>query len=90
MSDGTPVPRAHDGMASFRARGSKTLLIRNHEVRTAPGTVDGSVQGPVELRYDPLGVGGTVSVLFDTRRGEVVREGVSFAGSIVNCAGGGA
>lgn len=88
MSDGTPVPRAHDGMAAFRARRGHTLLIRNHEVRTAPGTVLGSVQGPVELRYDPLGVGGTTSLLFDTRRGELVRDWVSFSGSIVNCAGG--
>jgi len=88
MSDGTPVPRAHDGMAAFRARRGQTLLIRNHEVRTAPGTVPGSVQGPAELRYDPLGVGGTTSVLFDTRRGRLVRDWVSFSGSIVNCAGG--
>ena len=88
MSDGTPVPRSHDGMAAFDAGHGKTLLIRNHEVRTAPGTVPGSVQAPVELRYDPLGVGGTTSVLVDTRRGRVVREWVSFGGSIVNCAGG--
>lgn len=88
MGDGTPVPRAHDGMASFRARRGQTLLIRNHEVRTAPGTVPGSVQGPEELRYDPLGVGGTTSLLFDTHRGELVRDWVSFGGSIVNCAGG--
>jgi uncharacterized protein len=88
MSDSTPVPRAHDGMAAFRARRGQTLLIRNHEVRTPPGTVPGSVQGPAELRYDPLGVGGTTSVLFDTRRGELEREWVSFSGSIVNCAGG--
>jgi secreted PhoX family phosphatase len=88
MSDGTPVPRAHDGMAAFSGGRGKTLLIRNHEVRTAPGTVEGSVQGPANLRYDPLGVGGTTSLLFDTRRGELVRDWVSFAGSIVNCAGG--
>jgi secreted PhoX family phosphatase len=88
MSDGTPVPRAHDGMASFREPRGTTLLIRNHEVRTAPGTVDGSVQGPAHLRYDPLGVGGTTSLLFDTHRGRLVRDWVSFAGSIVNCAGG--
>jgi uncharacterized protein len=88
MGDGTPVPFAHDGMAAFSGGRGKTLLIRNHEVRTAPGTVDGSVQGPAGLRYDPLGVGGTASLLFDTRRGELVRDWVSFAGSIVNCAGG--
>jgi hypothetical protein len=88
MGDGTPVPRAHDGMGAFLGRRGDTLLIRNHEVRTAPGTVLGSVQGPASLRYDPLGVGGTVSLLFDTRRGRLERDWVSFSGSIVNCAGG--
>jgi secreted PhoX family phosphatase len=89
MSDGTPVPRAHDGMAAFRgSRRGTTLLIRNHEVRTAPGTVDGSVQVPEGRRYDPLGVGGTTSLLFDTRRGELLGDWSSFGGSIVNCAGG--
>ncbi|HKH04740.1 MAG TPA: alkaline phosphatase PhoX [Acidimicrobiales bacterium] len=88
MSDGTPVPRAHDGMGAFPSRRGDTLLIRNHEVRTAPGTVLGSVQGPAELRYDPVAGGGTTSLLFDTRRGRFLRDWVSFSGSIVNCAGG--
>jgi uncharacterized protein len=88
MSDGTPVPVAHDGMAAFKGRRNTTLLIRNHEVRTGPGTVEGSAQAPAERKYDPLGVGGNVSLLFDTRRGRLVKDFVSFAGSIVNCAGG--
>jgi secreted PhoX family phosphatase len=88
MSDGTPVPRAHDGMGSFRGPGGTTLLIRNHEVRTAPGTVEGSVQAPEAVKYDPLGVGGNTTLVFDTRSGTFVRDHVSFAGSIVNCAGG--
>jgi secreted PhoX family phosphatase len=88
MSDGTPVPRAHDGMAAFHHSGGRTLLIRNHEVRTAPGTVENSVQVPEDRRYDPLGVGGTTSLLFDTRRGRLVRDWASFGGSFTNCAGG--
>jgi secreted PhoX family phosphatase len=90
MADGTPTPRAHDGMGAFQAPdgSARTLLIRNHEVRTAPGTVLNAVQAPESVKYDPLGVGGTVSVLFDTRTGEMVRDWVSFAGSTTNCAGG--
>jgi uncharacterized protein len=88
MSDGTPVPRAHDGMAAFYYSGSRTLLIRNHEVRTAPGTVENSVQVPEDRRYDPLGVGGTTSLLFDTRRGRLISDWASFGGSLTNCAGG--
>jgi uncharacterized protein len=30
MSDGTPTPSAHDGMAAFRA-GNRVRLVRNHE-----------------------------------------------------------
>jgi secreted PhoX family phosphatase len=33
MSDGSPTPRAHDGMGSFARRGGRTRLICNHEVR---------------------------------------------------------
>jgi secreted PhoX family phosphatase len=46
MSDGTPVPVARDGMGAFKAPGHRSLLIRNHEVRTRPGTVEGSAQAP--------------------------------------------
>lgn len=88
MSDGGIVPRALDGMGSFRGPKGTTLLIRNHEVRTAPGTVEGSVMVPQDLKYDPKGGGGTTSLLFDTNRGELVRDWASFGGSIVNCAGG--
>jgi uncharacterized protein len=88
MSDGTPVPVAHDGMAAFKGHRNTTLLIRNHEVRTGPGTVEGSAQAPADRKYDPLGVGGNVTLVFDTRRGRLERHFVSFAGSIVNCAGG--
>lgn len=88
MSDGTVVPRAHDGMGAFRGPRNTTVLIRNHEVRTAPATVDGSVMVPAGAKYDPLGVGGTVTLVFDHQRGELVRDFASFGGSIVNCAGG--
>jgi secreted PhoX family phosphatase len=88
MSDGTPTPMSHDGTAAFPYSRGKTQLIRNHEVRSAPGTVPGSVQVPENRRYDPLGVGGTTSVIFDTRRGRVVRDWANFGGSFTNCAGG--
>jgi uncharacterized protein len=88
MSDGTPVPVTHDGMGAFKGGRHSTLLIRNHEVRTAPGTVPGSAQAPADAKYDDLGVGGTTTLEFNTRRGELESHFVSFAGSIVNCAGG--
>jgi secreted PhoX family phosphatase len=32
MTDGTPVPVNHEGLGAFKARGHRSLLIRNHEV----------------------------------------------------------
>jgi secreted PhoX family phosphatase len=92
MSDGHRVPRAHDGMTCVEGRGHVVRLIRNHEVRTNPGSYNDpstfSLVGPADTRYDPLGVGGTVTVDFDLKRKQVVREFVSLNGTIVNCSGG--
>jgi hypothetical protein len=92
MSDGNIVPRAHDGMTCFEGHGHTVRLIRNHEVRTGPGAFSNpatfSMGGPANTRYDPLGVGGTVTIDFDLHRKKVVREFVSLNGTIVNCSGG--
>src|SRR5918993_137259 len=63
MSDGTPVPVAHDGMAAFEGKRGTTLLIRNHEVRTGPGTVAGSALAPTRD-----GVGNTATTSWSARR----------------------
>ena len=88
MSDGGTVPLALDGMGSFPGPQGTTLLIRNHEVRTAAGDATGGVAVPVDRKYDPMANGGTTSLLLDHRRGRLLRDWASFGGSIVNCAGG--
>jgi uncharacterized protein len=90
MSDGNPVPVNLDGMAAFRHHRERhgVRLIRNHEVRTAPGTVEGAVLGPTETKYDVQGVGGTVTLDYDERAQEFLQSFVSLNGTIVNCAGG--
>ncbi|WP_219601732.1 PhoX family protein [Nonomuraea indica] len=89
MSDGVPTPIAHDGMAAFPGTRRHTVrLVRNHEVRTGPGSPTGRVHVPGSARYDELGVGGTTTLEVDLRSGEVVRHFVSLNGTIVNCAGG--
>lgn len=88
MSDGTLVPRNHDGMAAFQGPGGATRLVRNHEVRNAPGDMAAAVGGPASTKYDPVGVGGTVTLDFDPRTMRLVRDFVSVNGTIVNCAGG--
>jgi uncharacterized protein len=88
LSDGNPVPVNHDGMAAFAHPTDRSIvrLIRNQEDRGAPGL--GSVQGPAETRYDPLGRGGNVTLDYDERRHRLVQDYISLNGTIVNCAGG--
>lgn len=92
MSDGNICPRAHDGMTCLEGRGNIVRLIRNHEVRTAPGAFNDpttySLGGPADKRYDTLGVGGTVTLDFDLRKKKLVRDFISLNGTIVNCSGG--
>lgn len=88
MTDGNPTPVSHDGMAAFPGPGPRTVrLIRNHEVRTAPGTAAGRVFVPGSERYDELGVAGTTTLDVGPS-GEVMQDFVSLNGTIVNCAGG--
>lgn len=87
MSDGSPTPKAHDGMAAFELPNGNIRLIRNHEDRDS--AANGMVKGDPALAYDSRGAGGTTSleVRPDGQR-ELVRDFQSLNGTIVNCAGG--
>ena len=43
MSDGSPVPGGHDGMAAFPGPGNTVILVRNHELSPNSST---QVVGP--------------------------------------------
>jgi len=99
MQDGFIVPGLPDGMATFAGPNGLTLIIRNHEL--LPDQEHGPFGEKNRLfgRIDPSQVydagkgnaphrGGTTTVVFDTRRQEVVREFLSLAGTARNCAGG--
>lgn len=81
MSDGRPTPPLHDGMAAFEHNGM-VRLIRNHEVRSAPG------QWIADPGYDPKAGGGTTTLDVDPDTRQIVRDFVSISGTMVNCAGG--
>jgi len=94
MHDGFHVPARHDGMAAFSGTDGMTILIRNHEL--SGEFDDGPFGGDSRLRsrldrsliYDPEGMGGTTTLVYDTRRQKLERHFLSLAGTMRNCAGG--
>jgi secreted PhoX family phosphatase len=100
MADGLLVPGRPDGMAAFAGEDGLTLLIKNHEM--SPDPADEGAFGSDFERLDRIdstrlfdagtdgrpGLGGTTSVLYDTRTGRVLEERLSLGGTLRNCAGG--
>ena len=99
MADGLLVPGGHDGMGAFPGPHGKTILIRNHELGTGPQTAQ-SFAHDKRLReidpekiYDPgkgakPGLGGTTTVVYDTKTGALESHYLSLMGTLRNCAGG--
>jgi secreted PhoX family phosphatase len=85
MSDGHLVPLALDGMAVFNMPDGRFRLVRNHEDRNGPGLGSTAVDGNA---YDPLGGGGTTTLVVNPFTRELERDFISCSGTIVNCAGG--
>ncbi|MEW6322591.1 MAG: alkaline phosphatase PhoX [Acidobacteriota bacterium] len=80
LDDGARTPGSHDGMAAFPGRGSRVILMRNHE-----GTRGPAFGAPV---YDSAAGGGTTSLEFDTARGAWLGARARLGGTLRNCAGG--
>ena len=89
LDSGVPVPSFHDGMAAFRGRGRRTLLVRNHEIEPEDVEEEGAAPVPTTgaPTYDPNGTGGTTTLVVDRHRG-LESHTVSLAGTLNNCAGG--
>lgn len=100
MDDGLLVPGKPDGMAAFPGPNGHTILIRNHEISTGDHRegawgLDYTRVSKVarEMFYDagdgekPC-LGGTTRVVYDTERRRVVKQELSLAGTVRNCAGG--
>lgn len=80
MSDGTPTPGRHDGMAAFAGDDGLIRLVRNHEQS------DGlAFASPA---YDALAAGGTTTMVFDQESMSLRATHPTIAGTIRNCAGG--
>lgn len=98
MTDGLLVPACPDGMATFAGPNGLTLIVRNHEIEPRQqGPFGGGARllDKVDrgLLYD-LGesdkpcIGGTTTLVYDTRSQKLVTQYLSLAGTTRNCAGG--
>ncbi|MBW4696942.1 MAG: PhoX family protein [Aphanocapsa lilacina HA4352-LM1] len=86
MSDGTPVPGGHDGMAAFAGPNGAIILIRNHEL--SPDS-DTATIAPATKLYDSLSKGGTTTLVVGPGpERKLLKHYVSLAGTYRNCAGG--
>ncbi len=99
MDDGQIVPPSHDGMATFPGPNGLTLIVRNHEVSPtqedkAEYLKSNAWKGISDSkRYDRGAngthcIGGTTTLVFDTRTQELKRHYLSLTGTIRNCSGG--
>ena len=89
MDDGKPTPGIFDGMAAYRGRRGKTILIRNHENRSRAGEI--IVDVPASMRYDPDIVtrgGNTKLVVENDGKRRLKKSFAVFGGTHTNCAGG--
>jgi uncharacterized protein len=83
LESGQPTPSDPDGAAVF-ASASGATLVYNHEVA---GSEPYRVPPLAGLTYDPGAGGGTTNIDVDAD-GDRIREYVSLAGTVNNCAGG--
>ncbi len=100
LDDGLFVPGKHDGMAAFPGPDGKTILVRNHELE--PGEKDIGAFGkknelleyPNQHHFYDFGrgqkpaLGGTSTLLYNTREQRLEKHFLSLAGTTRNCAGG--
>ena len=82
LGDGRPSPGNADGMGVVGQRGSRVILVRNHELAGSSPVI-----GAPENSYDVTG-GGTTTLVFDPESEALVDSWVSLSGTAVNCAGG--
>jgi uncharacterized protein len=83
LSDGSPTPAAHDGMAVVKADGDRLTLVRNQEISGRAKAF-----GTAGTRYDPAAPGGCTNLVFNTATERLERSFVSLCGTAHNCSGG--
>jgi len=98
MDDGFVVPALPDGMAAFEGPDGLTVLVCNHELTPTQSGPFGKKNvlfdriDHTKVYDDGLGktpsCGGTTTLVYDTKKQKLVRQYLSLAGTVRNCAGG--
>ena len=99
MDDGFLVPGGHDGMAAFPGPDGKTILVRNHELEIDARTGAFGQSNELINRIDSKRIhdfgqgtnpalGGTTTLIYNTKTKELEEQFLSLAGTMRNCAGG--
>ena len=101
MDDGLRVPHRPDGMATFPGENDRTIIIRNHEVDWDSPLTEGPFGKDTALyeRFDKSKMydtgtaehqcmGGTSTMIFNTKTQKLESQYLSLIGTIRNCAGG--
>ncbi|MDE0506416.1 MAG: DUF839 domain-containing protein, partial [Candidatus Poribacteria bacterium] len=99
MDDGFLVPGGHDGMAAFPGPDGKTILVRNHELEIDARTGAFGQSNELVNRIDSKRIhdfgqgsspalGGTTTLIYNTRTKKLEKQFLSLAGTMRNCAGG--
>ncbi len=100
MDDGLWVPGKHDGMAAYPGPNGKTILVRNHELQAADKTVGPFGWNNEKIEPSTIGkiydagsgelpcLGGTTTLVYDTKTQTLEKHFLSLIGTIRNCAGG--
>lgn len=100
MGDGFVVPGQPDGMAAFEGPDGLTLIVCNHEnelhwLDRSPFGPDNALLArvPKQMMYDSgygltPALGGTTTLVYNTRTQTLVDQFMSLAGTSRNCAGG--
>ena len=100
MTDGFFLPSKPDGMAAFEYNSDEVLIVRNHEINPlAFGSSGPFGKGNKKMKhiseemiYDRGKIlpclGGTTTLLYNTKEQKVVRQFLSLVGTLRNCSGG--
>ncbi len=100
MDDGLLVPGVPDGMAAFKGKNGRVIVVRNHEnnpdrYKNGPFGENNELLNrvPAEKFYDygnakSPSLGGTTTFVYNPQTEEIEKEFLSLAGTARNCAGG--